>query len=178
MRGHFNQSVICPVLIARTLDCDSLFRCIEHTQSGSGQTVALSGEAGIGKSRLMAETRERATQAGMLVLQGNCFEPDHALPYAPLLDMLRAYCNTHDSEEAVRSLGPTAPELVKLLPDLTSIVPDLTPTPVLEPEQEKRCLFQTLIQLFSRLVTQQALLIIIEDLHWSDDTSLEFLLQL
>src|SRR5258707_11764417 len=137
MRGHFNQPVICPVLIGRKLDCDALFRFIEHTRSGDGQIVALSGEAGIGKSRLIAETRARAAQAGMLVLQGNCFEPDHALPYAPLLDMLRAYCITHDSEEVIRSLGPTAPELVKLLPDLTSIVPDLTPTAVLEPEQEK-----------------------------------------
>src|SRR5258708_32286731 len=158
MRGHFNQSVVCPVLIGRSTDCAALFRCIEHTQSGGGQAVALSGEAGIGKSRLIAETRARATQLGMLVLQGNCFEPDHALPYAPLLDMLRAYWITHDSEEVVRSLGPTAPELVKLLPDLTSIVPDLTPTPVLEPELEKPRLFQTLIKLFKSLVTLQPLL--------------------
>src|SRR5204863_2702561 len=90
----------------------------------------------------------------------------------------RTYCATHDSEEVVRSLGPTAPELVKLLPDLSAIVPDLTPTGVLEPEQEKRRLFQTLIQCFKRLVTLQPLLVIVEDLHWSDDTSLEFLLQL
>src|SRR2546421_6170611 len=155
MRGHFNHPVICPVLIDRTKDCGTLFRFIEHTRSGGGQAVALSGEAGIGKSRLIAETRAHATQVGMLVLQGNCFEGDHALPYAPLLDMLRAYCITHDSEEVVRGIGPTAPELVKLLPDLTSIVPDLIPTEVLEPEQEKRRLFHTLIQLFSRLATQR-----------------------
>ncbi|HEY6407946.1 MAG TPA: AAA family ATPase, partial [Ktedonobacteraceae bacterium] len=73
-------------------------------------------------------------------------------------------------------LAPFAPELIKILPDLTLWLPGVTPTPVLEPEQEKRRLFVALTHFLLGLADQRPLLLIIEDLHWSDDTSLEFLL--
>jgi len=150
---------------------------------GHGQTVLISGEAGIGKSRLVAETISHARSSEVqaesqaaLILEGRCFETDRALPYAPFLDLLRSFLSIHSLDAAVELLGPNATELVKLLPEFADQLPPFAPGTMLDPEQEKRRLFQALLHFFTRLSTFQPLLVIIEDIHWSDDNSLEFLL--
>jgi DNA-binding CsgD family transcriptional regulator/Tfp pilus assembly protein PilF len=170
------RNVVCPVLVGRAQHVDSIEHVIEAVASGRGQSAAICGEAGIGKSRLVAETKARMSGRGALILQGNCFEPDATLPYAPILDLLRACFATRAPDEVAACIGPDAPELVKLLPELTAILPGLAPAPPLDPEQEKRRIFLALAQFFARLAAKQPLLVVIEDVHWSDDTSLEFLL--
>jgi len=156
---------------------------MEQAYRGHGQTVLISGEAGIGKSRIVAETIRHAHSSDVqaesqaaLILEGRCFEPDHALPYAPFLDVLRSFLSMHSLDAAVELLGPNAAELAKLLPEFADQLPDLAPETMLDSEQEKRKLFQALLHFFTRLSTLQPLLVIIEDIHWSDDNSLEFLL--
>ncbi len=192
MAAPFAQSVVCPILIGRAPNLQALDQLIEQVRGGRGETVLIAGEAGIGKSRLVAETKTRArAQPNTLILQGHCFEPDRALPYAPVLDLLRVHLAARPPHDIACDLGSTAPELVKLLPELATRLPDLAPSPPLEPEQEKRRLFEALTQFFMRLAAPDRVqhperrgaeskdaprLVIIEDLHWSDDTSLEFLL--
>jgi hypothetical protein len=62
-------------------------------------------------------------QPGLYVLQGNCFEPDRALPYAPWLDLLYRFCMSRPSDQLVCDLGPTVPHLVKLSPELSHWLP-------------------------------------------------------
>jgi predicted ATPase/DNA-binding CsgD family transcriptional regulator len=184
MAAPLDKSVVCPVLIGRVPYLEALNHLLKQVGGGREQTILIAGEAGIGKSRLVAETKIRAAQQDYLILQGNCFELDRSLPYAPLLDLLRTLFAAHFPAEISHFLGSTAPELVKLLPELTMLLPDLAPSSPLESEQEKRRLFQALLQFFIRLNAlgradhRPPLLLIIEDLHWSDDTSLEFLLYL
>jgi len=78
----------------------------------------------------------------------------------------------------VEALKRIAPELIKVLPELALWLPDVVPTVPLEPEQEKRRLFHTLAQFFTDLAARQPILIVVEDVHWSDDASLDFLLHL
>src|SRR5215208_3454176 len=94
----FNKSVICPVLIGRESDLQRLDRLISQSQEGNGQIALISGEAGIGKSRLVREVKGRASE-GTLILEGQCFQTDLALPYSPLLDLFRNYFSTHAEEE-------------------------------------------------------------------------------
>jgi predicted ATPase/DNA-binding CsgD family transcriptional regulator len=136
--------------------------------------VLVSGEAGVGKSRLLAEIQRRAGKQDFLVLQGHCFEQDISFPYAPLVDLLRTFVMRHPVAETFDLLGPLTGELVKLLPELTQTL-NLAPSPALEPEAEKRRLFEALARLFIQLSVSQPLLIILEDIHWSDETSLDFL---
>ncbi len=178
MATPVHGSVVCPVLVGRDLYVEALGELMERAGSGKGQTALVAGEAGLGKSRLVAEARARAEGLGWLILQGNCFEPDRTLPYAPFVDLLRALLEGRSSEAVAEELGPTAPELVKLLPELGPQLPGVTPTPPLEPQQEKRRLFQALAQLFTRLAARQPLALVMEDIHWCDDTSLECLLHL
>jgi tetratricopeptide (TPR) repeat protein len=174
----YDKSVICPILIGRASAVQVIGRRLDSVRSGNGQVVVLAGEAGLGKSRLAAEVKRIATHNNWLILQGNCFEPDCTLPYAPFLDLLRAFCSTRSNEEVAREFGPTAWGLAKLLPELSTLVREQTSERTVEPEHEKRHLFQALGQFFIRLATAQPLILILEDLHWSDDTSLEFLLHL
>jgi DNA-binding CsgD family transcriptional regulator/tetratricopeptide (TPR) repeat protein len=183
MAALSTQSIVCPVLIGRGSYLDALVQCIEQLYSGHGQTVLIAGEAGIGKSRLVAEVlagsrSSRSQNTSPLVLQGRCFEPDRSLPYAPLLDLLRSHLASHSPDDIAALLGPTAPELARLLPEFATFLPQLAPGSNLDSEQEKRRLFQSLLDFFTRLSATQPLILSIEDIHWSDDNSLEFLLYL
>ena len=183
MAVPLTRSIVCPVLIGRRTHLDTLLQFMEQAKSGHGQTVLISGEAGIGKSRLVAEaikharsSNAQAESQAALILEGRCFEPDRALPYAPFLDLLRSFLAVQSPDEAAELLGPTASELVKLLPEFAGYVQEPAPDSMLDPEQEKRRLFQALLRFFTRLSMLQPLVVIIEDIHWSDDNSLEFLL--
>ncbi len=91
MTTRLNQPVVCPILIGRNAELAALQECIEAAARGQGGVVLLSGEAGIGKSRLMTELQREASVLGFQLLRGQCFPADRSCPYAPLLDLLRAF---------------------------------------------------------------------------------------
>jgi DNA-binding CsgD family transcriptional regulator len=169
-----DQPIVCPVLIGRGPHLDSMLRCVEEARTGRGRVVLVSGEAGIGKSRLVAEVLGHAQRTGARVLEGHCFEPDRSLPYAPLQDLLESVPIAHSPYAIVDALGATAYDLVPLLPDLAGWLPGARHGVPLDSEQEKRRLFVALTQLFVRHATVDPLLVAIEDIHWSDDASLDF----
>jgi DNA-binding CsgD family transcriptional regulator len=175
----FDKSVVCPVLVGRENDLQRLDRLMTQSQEGRGQIALISGEAGIGKSRLVREAKARAPQE-TVILQGACFQTESALPYAPLLDLFRNFFGTHPPEDVARMVEASAPQLLKLFPELIRDLPDLTllATSSPDPGQEKRRFFQALAQTLTELAQRGPLIVIFEDLHWSDSTSLEFLLLL
>src|ERR1700694_4176043 len=83
--------IICPIVIGRVQELTTLRLLVDRVHSGQGQVALVSGEAGIGKSRLVAEVKASAAAHNFLVLEGQCFQTDSASPYAPLLDLFRAY---------------------------------------------------------------------------------------
>ena len=78
---NFDKSVVCPVLIGREYDLQLLDRLITQSKEGRGQIALISGEAGIGKSRLVREAKARAAHE-TLILEGYCFQTESVLPYA------------------------------------------------------------------------------------------------
>jgi DNA-binding CsgD family transcriptional regulator/Tfp pilus assembly protein PilF len=159
------------MLIGRDEQLNALQQVASGVAIRSGQVVLVAGEAGIGKSRLVRELAERLGRAGWVVQHGNCFERDRVLPYAPFLDELHALLTILPPAEVERCLGPALPHLARLLPEL-GLQSDETAG---DPEQEKRRVFYALCEIQSRLAARQPLLLVIEDLHWADDTSLELL---
>lgn len=178
MAAPLETPLVCPLLIGRERQIDALVRLLDLARAGQGQTALIAGEAGIGKSRLVAELKPYATTHGLTIVQGRCFEPDHVLPYAPLLDLLRSWLSGCTPHEVADILGPHLPELVRVLPELTAHMPERLTDPPSDPEQEQRRRVQALVQLFTRLAARQPLVVIIEDLHWSDEASLDLLLVL
>jgi DNA-binding CsgD family transcriptional regulator/Tfp pilus assembly protein PilF len=168
-------------LIGRTSELAAFHLLVEQAKSGSGNVALLSGEAGVGKSRLVEEVRTSVEPEGFRLFQGNCFLADRAFPYAPFLDMLRSSFSNSSGLPGHHDLLPFAQELSQFLPDLTPFLherPPLLLPSSLDPQQEQRRLFALMLHFFTELATLQPLLIIMEDLHWSDETSLELLVYL
>src|SRR5258706_1463870 len=171
------KSVVSPILIDRDSFLQSLEDLLDRTTVGVGHVAVIAGEAGIGKSRLIAEIKNRPG-FNIKKLEGRCFETDLIYPYAPVLDLLRRYLVTYSGAEISQIISPISTELIKVLPELTYYLPDIQATQPFEPAQEKRRLFQALIQFFVKQAAKNPLLIILEYFQWCDSTSLEFILQL
>jgi DNA-binding CsgD family transcriptional regulator/Flp pilus assembly protein TadD len=178
MTTAINKPVVCPILIGRASDLTALRLLVDRAQDGQGQVVLITGEAGIGKSRLMTEVKAYADSRDFRLLQGSCFPTDRAIPYAPLLDLLRSFWAGHPSTLPAYAVEPLAQLFSPLLPDLERLLPggSLPPAPSpLDPEQEKRRRFEALAHFLTSQTGARPVLLVVEDLHWSDDISLEFL---
>ena len=108
----------CTTLIGREPQLALLRQYLADVACGAGQTTLISGEAGIGKSRLVREITAVAGECNFLCLTGFCFEGDQDLPLAPFLDLLRQHVDRRSPDVLAADLGPAASELVKLLPEL------------------------------------------------------------
>jgi len=166
--GH---STLCPVLIGRGPYIEILRQACEQVRLGQGQTVILAGQAGIGKSRLAAEVRSMAAQAGFTVLQTRCVDAECAAPYAPLLHLLRGLLAEQPALAA--DWKAQAPQLIELMPELRALWPAAQPAPLAEAELAHARHFGALAGVLAR--QPRPLLLLIEDLHWCDEASLQFL---
>ena len=136
--------------------------------------MLVAGEAGVGKSRLLAEAARRAE--GFRVLLAHGYETDRSVPFAPFVDALRSSESVALREAIQRMSGSVARELARIIPDL---VPSLDePPPLPRPKGEKHRLFRALASLLRDLSDRDRLILIVEDLHWCDDSSLDCLLHL
>jgi predicted ATPase len=178
MKTPFDSPMLCPVLIGRAHDLTNLRLLIDRAKSSQGQVALVSGEAGIGKSRLVAEVKTYATSHSFLLLQGSCFPTDLSCPYAPLLDLLRSFLASHPSALAAPEVQQVVQAFLPSLSDAGHLLAHVPPPPTLpslDPEQEKRRRFETLAHFLTSQAGTHFMLLVMEDLHWSDDTSLEFL---
>jgi len=162
-------------LIGREAELAELRGFWDRAVQREGHMVLLSGEPGVGKSRLARELEVFARFNGALVLMGS-FQAEMDVPYIALLDVIREILRTHDPQTLKTILPPYAPELVKLVPDVCDFVDEFTPNPVLGNLQEERLRqFDHLTRFFLELAADRPLLIILEDLHWADIPSLDYL---
>lgn len=157
-------------LVGREAEIDRLRASLNRAWDGHGHVVALIGEAGVGKSRLLAEVAAEAVARGGLVLVGRCYEAEQILPFAPWVDALRVGRVDVEKEvlEGVDPLHRT--ELARLLPELG--VPGHGPV---QNPVDYRQLFESVAQLVRHLVLRQPAVLILEDLHWGDEMSLRLL---
>ena len=156
-------------LVGREVELAQLRDALQAALAGRGQLAAVTGEAGIGKSRLVAELVAGASRKGARILLGRCHETEQVLPFGPWINVLRAGRLAADSETLDR-LGPVwRAELARLLPE---IAPGTSPAaPTSDPAQ----LFEAVAQLLERLALAQPTVLVFEDLHWADEMSLRLL---
>jgi predicted ATPase len=171
-----DQPVTRPDVIGRASEHAFLERVLGDATRCVGQVVLLSGEAGIGKTRLIATAKASASQAGYVVLESNCFEPDRMVPYGPLIDLLRELSLEPGSTEVAQALDSAAPGLLRLVPELSARLPGLVLSTPLEPDQERHGVEHAVFKFLLDLTRAQPVLLIAEDLQWCDDTTLDLLL--
>jgi class 3 adenylate cyclase/tetratricopeptide (TPR) repeat protein len=164
--------------VGRDAELHSLHQALQQAGVGRGQVVAAIGEAGVGKSRLLAEFLHAPHTEGWLVLASASVSYGKATPYFPVLGLLRHYCHVeeHDDSRTVRakvtgqvltldeSLQETIPALLALLDAL----PPGSPFLQLDPPQRCQRTLEALKRVLLRESQRQPLLLVFEDLHWID----------
>ncbi len=174
-------------MVGRDPELRQLRQVSDRLLRGEGAIVLITGDAGIGKSRLVSEWR--TTLGGRVRwLEGRSFPGASATPYDPFLEMLRRYAGIaeEDSESTARERLATALRMLfQGEPDAGAIVAGMLgmrPTPdeaAVLAELTPRALAQRLVALveglFTRLATERPTILVIEDVHWTDDSSLELL---
>jgi len=172
------HDVICPTLIGRDPQIAAVHRVLDRVRDGGGQVALIVGEAGVGKSRLLRAMTEEARAAGFFVLHGASFEAETSIPYAPLLDLVRLFAGSASPALVAHVLAPAASELVAIFPELRPILPEANPSPSIDPESDKRRLFHALAQTITLLARTQPVFLALEDVHWSDDATLDLVFHL
>jgi predicted ATPase len=137
-----------------------------------GGLVMLVGEPGIGKTRTAQELMGFAGRMGAHVLWGRCYEGEGAPPYWPWVQILRASLEDADQERIWVDMGQAAADMATMLPELRNKWPDLDTPPVLDPEQARFRLFDSVTTFFRNVSGKQPLLLVLDDLHWADRSSL------
>jgi predicted ATPase len=140
----------------------------KRAASGERRMVLLSGEPGIGKTRLAAEVARRAHDLGALVLFGRSDE-DLGVPFQPFVEALDQVARGSPSPE---SLGRHPGELVRLMPELAEIVPGLDRPLSSDPETERYRLFDAVASWLATAADPTGLVLVLDDLHWAEKPTL------
>ncbi len=173
-RGPLLRATLTP-LIERDDERAELRRAMDEALAGRGRLVMVTGEAGVGKSRLVIELTAEAARRGLRVLTGHCVEMSSSVPYQPYVEMIEQAAVDPLSPLALRdALGDAAPEIARIAPVLRRVFPDI-PDPVdLPPELARRYLWNSLHAFIERGARVQPLLLVLEDLHWADTSTILF----
>ncbi|MFZ0040075.1 MAG: AAA family ATPase, partial [Solirubrobacteraceae bacterium] len=135
------------------------------------RVLLVSGEAGIGKTRLMAEAALRAHAAGAIVLAGR--SPEATLvPYQPFLEALGHYVRSAPLDELRALVREHGAELARLIPELRRRLPELPPREPGDPETDRYRLFEAVAGLLGEIAANVPLVLVLDDVQWSDRPTL------
>jgi predicted ATPase len=164
-------SLVSPVLIGRRTELELLDADLKRVVDGERATVFVGGEAGVGKTRLISEVVGRARAAGARALLGSCVQLDGGgIPFAPLVDMLRALAAELDGDELDALLGSARAEIGRLVPEL-----DDGRGAIQHADRDPSRILELMLGVIGRLTAAQPLLLVFEDVQWADPATLDLL---
>ena len=158
--------------VGRRRELTELQATLEDALSGRGRLVMLAGEPGIGKTRTARELTYRAEERGAQVLWGRCYEGEGTPPYWPWLQAIGSYIQRQEPEQLRAELGTSATEIAEIFPDVRNKLPNLDYAPALEPEEARFRLFASVTHLLQKASLSKPLMMVLDDLHWADRSSL------
>ncbi len=150
---------------------DELVMTWKDVVDGDRRVVLVSGEPGIGKTRLVTEVVRRAHDQGATVLWGRCDE-ELGVPYEPWVEGLRHYVASVDPAQLRREVGSLGGELTRVVPELTARVPGLAAPVETEAETERHRLFEAVTDLLTEIAQQSPVVLVLDDIHWADKPTL------
>ncbi|HEV2952784.1 MAG TPA: AAA family ATPase, partial [Candidatus Dormibacteraeota bacterium] len=158
--------------VGRNDDFSALTSALADARAGAGSMVILAGDAGVGKTRIARDIARAAAERGMTTLAGGCAEAELSLPYLPFLEAIGNHLTTVDTADLRERLGPPARELARLFPQLRIEASPLDPS---DPIQSKLRLFESIVAVLDLASREGGALLLIEDLHWADESTRELL---
>ncbi|TET65133.1 guanylate cyclase, partial [Candidatus Aerophobetes bacterium] len=171
--------------VGRKKEMATLKEAFEKAQSGSGQVVGIVGEAGVGKSRILLELRGMLPKEEYTYLQGRCLHYGSFMAYLPMLDILRSYFDVEEGErefvikkkmkEKITQLDEELKGILLPLHEILSLKVDDEEYLNLDLQKKREKTFEAIRDLLIRESENKPLVLAVEDLHWIDRTSEEFL---
>src|SRR5215472_2365616 len=171
--------------VGRQQELAALQQALEQAGAGHGQVVAVVGEPGVGKSRLVYEFVHSHHTPGWLVLESASVSYGKATPYFPVIDVLKRYSHVEEHDDTrticakvtgqVLTLDPALQHTIPALLSLLDALPDDSPFLKLDPPQRRQRTLDTLKRVLLRESQEQPLLLVFEDLHWIDSETQAFL---
>lgn len=162
--------------VGRRQELERLREAFDGARDGRGSLVMITGEPGIGKTRLARELEGYASEHGARVLWGRAHEAGGAPAYWPWVQALRQLVEATDGEELRGWLGSGAGEVARVVPELRAHLPDLPePEPITDPESAQFRLFDALATCLRNVASATPLVLVLDDLHWADRSTLEAL---
>ena len=150
---------------------ETLLLAWKETLEGARRAVLVSGEPGIGKTRLVTELVRHAHDEGTTILWGRCDE-ELGAPFEPFAEALRHYAACVPAERLRAELGPLGGELTRMLPDLAARVPGLAEPVSGDPETERHRLFEAVSDFLAEMSQTDPVILVLDDVHWADKPSL------
>ncbi|MDP9332306.1 MAG: AAA family ATPase [Actinomycetota bacterium] len=153
---------------------ENLVAAWKETFEGARRAVLVSGEPGIGKTRIVTEVVRIAHERGAIVLWGRCDE-ELGAPYAPFAEALRIYIAASPPDRVRAELGPLGGELVRIVPELAARVPGLAEPVRADADTERFRLFESVADLLGDISAAHPVVLVLDDVHWADKPSLVLL---
>jgi class 3 adenylate cyclase/tetratricopeptide (TPR) repeat protein len=171
--------------VGREHELQMLHDCFAQAQAGHGQVVFLVGEAGLGKSRLLLEFHRRLAGESCTWLRGRCLSYGHGIAYHSIIDLLHQYFQVDEEdddstiiakiEQGMTVLGEDLQPAIPHVRSLLSLPPGDDAVLSMDAQQRRFKLFEALRALILRWGETRPLVLVVEDLHWSDPTTEETL---
>ena len=163
-------------IVGRETEMGYLYRCLERAQSGTRQVVFVSGEAGLGKTTVldmfMTEVRP---SAALRTARGQCIEHyGSGEAYMPVLEVLEQLCQAPDGDDVIDVLGPQAPSWLVQIPWLLNTA-DLERLQRATLGVTRERMLREMARAIQALSSEKSLVLVFEDLHWSDYATLDLL---
>jgi class 3 adenylate cyclase/tetratricopeptide (TPR) repeat protein/DNA polymerase III delta prime subunit len=160
--------------LGRQQERQRLIEAVKQAAESNHSTILLSGEPGIGKTSLCKEVAREAHDLGLPVLYGRCDE-DLVASYQPFAEAL-SYLVVHASDSQLQDhVADSGGSLLTMVPPLAKRLPDVQPTQSADPDSERVRLFGAVVNLLALASADHGLLLVLDDLHWADQASLQLL---
>lgn len=157
-------------LVGRDGELRRLLDLLDDAAVGNPAHALISGDAGVGKTRLVTELAVRAADRGFTVLSGRCAELGDSIPYLPLADALRNATTGKMPDQGLLDAIAARPLLGRLLPDRGT-----DPAPTDLPGLAQQQLFGVVLGILAELASQRPVLLVLEDVHWADRSTRDLL---
>jgi class 3 adenylate cyclase/tetratricopeptide (TPR) repeat protein len=152
-----------------------LRQAVDRALGGVGGVALIAGEAGLGKTRLVDEIAIEARARGMFVMRGQCYDMEGAPPYVPFVEATEYGLNVVPRDTFRAAMGEAGPEIARFVPKVRVAFPDLPPPVALPTDQARHYMFESVCDFFERSAAIQPMLMVLEDLHWADESTTQLL---
>jgi hypothetical protein len=145
---------------------------LETAQASRGRLFLVSGEPGIGKTRIAVEFTAQARERDARVLWGRCWEGTGAPAYWPWVQAIRSVLRSIDPETLLEMMGPGASDIAQMFPELHGLFPELPPLPSRDAESARFQLFDATTAFLRQAAEPQPIVLVLDDIHAADTPSL------